>query len=119
AYAGLVPSEYSSGDVRKQGKITKTGNRHVRRLLIEAAWSYRYPPAIKGQLKKRQEGKSPEIQAISWKAQNRLNRKYFRLLARGKASNKAITAIARELAGFVWAIAKEASISEKLVTKVS
>jgi transposase len=107
AYVGLVPSEYSSGEVRRQGKITKTGNRHVRRLLIEAAWSYRYQPAVKGDLKRRQQGHSPDIIGISWKAQNRLHKKYFKLLSRGKESGKTITAVARELAGFVWAIAQE------------
>ncbi|MDE3840671.1 IS110 family transposase [Bacillus methanolicus] len=107
AYAGLVPSESSSGEVRKQGKITKTGNRHVRRLLVEAAWSYRYQPAVKGKLKKRQMGQPPGVLDMPWKAQNRLHKKYFRLLARGKSSGKAMTAIARELAGFIWAITQE------------
>ena len=104
---GLVPSENSSGDSRRQGKITKTGNRHVRRLLVESAWSYRYQPAVKGELKRRQKGQSPSIHAISWKAQNRLHKKYFRLLSRGKESGKAITAVARELAGFIWAVTQE------------
>ncbi|MGD6858339.1 IS110 family transposase [Bacillus infantis] len=107
AYVGLIPSEYSSGERRSQGQITKTGNRHVRRLLVEASWSYRYKPAVKGELKKRQNGQSPTIQAISWKAQNRLHNKYFRLLARGKESPKAVTAVARELAGFIWAVMQE------------
>jgi transposase len=107
AYGGLVPSEYSSGESRRQGKITKAGNRHVRRLLVESAWSYRYQPAVKGELQKRQNGQSPEILAISWKAQNRLHKKYFRLLSRGKESCKAITAVARELAGFIWAVTQE------------
>jgi len=107
SYLGLIPSENSSGDARRQGKITKTGNRHVRRLLIEAAWSYRHQPAIKGDLKRRQEGQLPSVQAISWKAQKRLHKKYFRLLSRGKVAGKAITAVARELAGFIWAVARE------------
>ncbi|MBY0149502.1 IS110 family transposase [Neobacillus niacini] len=107
SYVGLIPSESSSGDIRRQGKITKTGNRHVRRLLVESAWSYRYQPALKGELKRRQEGQLPSVQAISWKAQNRLHKKYFRLLSRGKESGKAITAVARELAGFIWAITQE------------
>jgi transposase len=107
AYVGLIPSEHSSGVSRKQGQITKTGNRHVRRLLVESAWSYRYQPSVKGELKRRQSGQSPAIQAISWKAQNRLHKKYFRLLSRGKESGKAITAVARELAGFIWAITQE------------
>ncbi|WP_249413959.1 IS110 family transposase [Alteribacter keqinensis] len=107
SYVGLIPSEYSSGEKRQQGEITKTGNRHVRRLLIESAWSYRYKPAVKGELKKRQSGLSPAIQGISWNAQNRLHNKYFRLLSRGKESGKAITAVARELAGFIWAVTQE------------
>lgn len=107
AYVGLVPSEYSSGESRRQGKITKTGNRHVRRLLVESAWSYRYKPSVKGELQKRQNGQSPTVLAISWKAQNRLHKKYFRLLSRGKESGKVITAVARELAGFIWAITQE------------
>ncbi|WP_226683821.1 IS110 family RNA-guided transposase [Sutcliffiella horikoshii] len=107
AYVGLIPSEDSSGDTRKQGEITKTGNRHVRRLLVEAAWSYRYQPAVKGNLKRRQDGLPPTIQAISWKAQNRLYKKYYRLVSKGKEKGKTITAVARELAGFIWAIMQE------------
>ena len=76
-------------------------------LLVEAAWSYRYQPAVKGKFKQRQEGQPANIQAISWKAQNRLHKRYFRLLSRGKEADKAITAVARELAGFIWAIAQE------------
>jgi transposase len=107
AYVGLIPSEYSSGESRRQGKITKTGNRHVRRLLIESAWSYRYQPSVKRKLQERQKDQSPAILAISWKAQNRLHKKYYRLTSRGKESCKAITAVARELAGFIWAVMQE------------
>ena len=107
AYVGLIPSEYSSGEKRKQGNITKTGNRHVRRLLVESAWSYRYQPAVKGELKKRINGQSPSIQSISWKAQNRLHKKFYRLLSKGKNGGKAVTAVARELAGFIWAVMQE------------
>jgi transposase len=107
SYTGLIPSENSSGETRRQGNITKTGNRHVRRLLVEAAWSYRFQPALKGELKRRQEGQLPCVQAISWKAQNRLHKKYFRLLSKGKVAGKAVTAVARELAGFIWAITQE------------
>ncbi|MFS0821532.1 IS110 family transposase [Bacillus sp. 1P02SD] len=115
SYVGLIPSEYSSGESRRQGKITKTGNKHVRRLLVEAAWSYRYQPAVKGELKRRQEGQSAAVQAISWKAQNRLHKKYFRLLSRGKESGKAITAVARELAGFIWAVIQEVETDSKIM----
>jgi transposase len=113
AYVGLVPSESSSGDVRRQGKITKTGNRHARCLLIESAWSYRYKPVVKGKLKKRQEGQPASIIATSWKAQKRLHNKYYRLLSKGKAAPKAITAVARELAGFIWAIAQEVELKRE------
>ncbi|WML43589.1 hypothetical protein [Neobacillus sp. PS3-40] len=75
--------------------------------MVESAWSYRYQPSVKGELQRRQSGQSPTIQAISWKAQNRLHKKYFRLLSRGKESGKAITAVARELAGFIWAVMQE------------
>ena len=108
AYTGLVPSESSSGELRKQGKITKTGNRHVRRLLIESSWSYRHQPAVRDRLKKRQNGQPGEIQMISWKAQKRLHKKFHRLIYRGKTKPTAVTAIARELAGFIWAVAREA-----------
>lgn len=106
-YTGLVPSESSSGELRKQGKITKTGNQHVRWLLIESAWSYRYKPVVKGHLQKRQKDQPASVTAISWKAQQRLHQKYYRLLGKGKAPGKAVTAVARELAGFIWAIAQE------------
>lgn len=114
AYVGLVPSESSSGEIRRQGKITKTGNRHVRCLLIESAWSYRYKPVVKGKLKDRQKGQAATITSISWKAQKRLHNKYYRLLSRGKAAPKAITAVARELAGFIWAIAQEVETKREL-----
>lgn len=108
AYAGLVPSEYSSGVSRKQGRITKSGNAHLRRVLGEAAWCYRYRPAIKGKIRKRQEGQSPKIQDIAWRAQDRLHRKYVKMISRGKHHNVAVTSVARELLGFAWAIACEA-----------
>lgn len=108
AYTGLVPSESSSGELRSLGNITKTGNRHVRRLLIEAAWSYRYKPGVRRKLKERQVGQPANVLSISWKAQERLHKRYFRLISRGKPSGKAITAVARELAGFIWAVSNEA-----------
>ncbi|GMA62167.1 IS110 family transposase [Alicyclobacillus fastidiosus] len=107
AYAGLVPSEYSSGVSRKQGRITKSGNAHLRRVLGEAAWCYRYKPAIKGKIRKRQEGQSPKVQDIAWRAQDRLHRKYVKMILRGKHHNVAVTSVARELLGFIWAIACE------------
>lgn len=111
SYLGLVPSEHSSGETTKRGGITKTGNGHVRRVLVEAAWAYRLPARISPKLHKRQEGMPLDICAISWKAQLRLCTRYKRLLARGKANQLIIAAIARELCAFMWAIANEVEIS--------
>lgn len=111
SYLGLVPSEHSSGETTRRGGITKTGNGHVRRVLVEAAWAYRLPARISPKLHKRQEGMPLDICAISWKAQLRLCTRYKRLLARGKANQLIITAIARELCAFMWAIANEVEIS--------
>ena len=101
AFTGLVPSEHSSGAHRRQGAITKTGNAHVRRVLVEAAWAYRHRPAVRGALKVRLEGQPPEVCAYSWEAQCRLHGTYRKLAAR-KGANIAVTAVARELSGFVW-----------------
>jgi len=101
AFTGLVPSEHSSGASRHQGSITKAGNAHVRRVLVEAAWAYRHRPAVRGKLAKRLEGQPPEVAAYSWKAQCRLSSTYRKLAAR-KGPNKAVVAVARELSGFVW-----------------
>lgn len=110
-YVGLVPSEYSSGEKRALGKITKTGNSHVRRLLIEAAWNYRYPARIGGSLQKRQEGQPAAVRDIAWRAQVRLTHRYRRLSARGLQHNKVCVAVARELAGFVWSIGQQVTVS--------
>jgi transposase len=107
AYAGAVPSEHSSGANRRQGGITKTGNAHLRRVLVEAAWSYRHRPGIGARLRGRQRAASDEVKAIAWKAQDRLHRRYARLVAKSKPSQKVTTAIARELLGFVWAIGRQ------------
>ncbi len=107
AYLGLVPSENSSGQTTKRGGITKTGNSHARRALIEAAQTYSFPAKVSRELRKRQEGLSREIKAISWKAQVRLCGRFRKLMAKGKNRNRTVTAIARELSGFMWAIAKE------------
>lgn len=107
SYAGAVPSERSSGGKTSRGAITKTGNGHLRRVLVEAAWAYRYRPAIGPHLRRRQECLSAAIREISWKAQHRLHSRYMKLLMSGKHSNVAVTAVARELLGFVWAIGKE------------
>ncbi len=110
-YLGLVASENSSGEKTRRGSITKTGNGHVRRVLVEAAWAYRLPARISRTLLKRQEGLSKKICDISWKAQVRLCGRYKRLWARGKLKQVIVTAIARELCGFMWAISKEIDVS--------
>jgi len=107
AYLGLVPSENSSGQTTKRGGITKTGNGHARRALIEAAQSYSHPARVSRELRKRQEGLPREIKEISWKAQVRLCGRFRMLMARGKNRNRTVTAIARERSGFMWGIAKE------------
>jgi transposase len=105
-YSGQVPSEFSTGGPGKhnRGPITKTGNAHLRRLLGEAAWSYQHRPAVRYPLRKRQENLPPEINAISWKAQQRLCSRFRRLVSRGKLKQKVVTAVGRELLGFMWAI---------------
>jgi transposase len=104
AYVGLVPSENSSGGKVRKGGITKTGNSHARRLLVESAWSYRFKARKSSHLQKRLAGVSPEIAALSWKAQIRLCGRYQRLLQKGKPKGKVIVCTARELAGFIWAM---------------
>jgi transposase len=106
-YIGLVPSEESSGQRRRQGGITRTGNVHVRRILTEAAWNYRFRPRPSRAIRARRVGLPPPIVSIAEKAEQRLSRRYQHLMNRGKNKAKAVTAVARELAGFVWAIARE------------
>jgi hypothetical protein len=103
-YSGLVSREYSTGRHRYQGSITKSGNAHLRRVLVEAAWAYQFRPWRGGNLLKRQANASPEIQDIAWKAQHRLHGRYRTLLSAGKNKPKIVTAIGRELLGFVWEI---------------
>jgi len=107
SFLGLVPSEDSSGPNRRQGGITKTGNGHVRRVLIESGWSYRFPARKTAHLQRHAEKCSDEVQAIAWKAQKRLCGRYAHLLSRGKLKVQVCTAVARELVGFIWAIACE------------
>lgn len=106
AYLGLVPSEHSSGEKRRQGRITKAGNGHARRMLVEVAWLYRYPARVAPILQKRWDKVSQEVRDIAWKAQVRLCGRYRRLAARKLLHNKIVIAIARELVGFIWAIAR-------------
>lgn len=106
SYLGLTPSEYSSGPMRRLGGITKAANTHARRALIEGAWAYRYPAKVSRYLQLRLEKLPKPIQDLSWKAQVRLCKRYRQLTARGKHANKIVVAIAREMAAFVWAIAR-------------
>jgi len=110
AFVGLIPSEYSTGESRRLGPITKAGNGHARRVLVEAAWAYRYPAKVSAHLQKRIERCPKAIQDISWKAQVRLCKRHRRMVARGKNPNIVVTAIARELLAFLWAIAREVPI---------
>jgi transposase len=102
-FCGLVPSEYSSGTSTRRGHITKTGNAHLRAQLVESAWSYQYRPAVGLQLRERQQGLDPQVVARAWAAQLRLCGRFGRLAARKDSKNVVVTAIARELAGFLWA----------------
>jgi len=111
AYLGLVPSEYSSGATIKRGGITKAGNGAARRLLIEAAWSYRFPARLSREVLLRQERQPKLIRDIAWKGQLRLCARYRRLVRTGKPANIVTTAIARELTGFVWAIARQVTVT--------
>jgi len=104
AYLGVVPSEHSSGETKVRGPITKTGNGHVRRVLVEAAWQYRYPARKTAVLQRRAERASEQVQEIAWKAQKRLCGRYRLLEARGKLKVQVCIAVARELAGYIWAI---------------
>ena len=112
SYGGVVPSEYSSGDRVSRGSITKSGNSHLRRIIVECSWSYRYKPKLSRDLQKRQEGQPLSIQQKSWQAQMRLHGKYKRMLSKGKNKNKVITSIARELLGFIWSIACEVEMEQ-------
>ena len=110
AYLGLVPSEHSSGVSIKRGGLTKAGNGAARRLLIEAAWCYRFPARVSRELRLRQEAQPIPIREIAWKGQRRLCARYRKLARTGKPANVVTAAIARELAGFVWAIARQVAI---------
>jgi len=115
-YSGAVSSEYSSGERTRRGSITKAGNSHLRRIVVEAAWSYRHRPCIGYKLAARQKNVSQEVKDIAWKAQHRLHRRYYRLMSKGKMKQKVATAIARELLGFIWDIGvtvEQAHISDK------
>ncbi len=105
AYLGLVPGEHSSGSRRRKGAITKCGNTHARRTLVESAWSYRFPARQTMHLKRKAQSASDDARAIAWRAQKRLCTRYRTLISRGKNTRQTTVAIARELTGFVWDIA--------------
>ncbi len=112
-YGGIVASENSSGERQRRGSITKTGNAHLRRVVVEAAWAYRHRPAIGFTLRKRQEGLSEEVKEMAWKAQHRLHARYGKLMAKGKNKGVVVTAIGRELLGFIWAIGVQVEAQQK------
>ncbi len=107
SYAGIVPREHSSGGQTSRGGVTKTGNAHLRRIIVEAAWAYRHRPKVGATLRGRQQSESAAVVGIAWKAQLRLHARYCALVRAGKHKNKAVTAVARELLGFIWAIAQQ------------
>ena len=118
AYLGLVPTENTSNDKRRQGRITKCGNAHARWLLVECAQHYAAPPKVSKELSRRQEGQPAQVRAISWRAQNRLHSRYTRLLGRRLQRNKAMVAIARELCGFIWELLRTQSCYHVQATSV-
>ena len=108
-----MASENSSGERQRRGGITKTGNAHLRRVVVEAAWAYRHRPAIGLTLRKRQENLSEEVKEMAWKAQHRLHARYGKLVAKGKNKGVVVTAIGRELLGFIWAIGVQVEAEQK------
>jgi transposase len=109
AYLGLVPSEASTGDTVRRGPITKTGNRRARRMLVECSWSYQHAPRVGKKKLEKVAAAPPAVREIAWKAQCRLSARYRALIRKGKPKNVAVTAIAREFAGFIWAVSREAT----------
>jgi transposase len=115
AYLGLVPSEHSTGDKIQRGPITKTGNQRARRMLVECSWSYLHPPRVGRAKQQKVEAAPLAVREIAWKAQHRLYRRYRDLIRKGKRKTVAIVAIARELAGFIWAVARAATTARAVV----
>jgi transposase len=120
-YSGLVPREHSSGNRVRRGGITKTGNGHLRRVLVEAAWAYQHRPNVSGSMLHRQKNLAldEEVKKMAWKAQQRLYKRYTALAARGKNENQIVTAVGRELIGFIWAIAVHTERQQKQLTKAA
>lgn len=117
AFLGLVPSESSTGPTIKRGPITKTGNRRARHILVECSWSYQYPPRVGRAKQRKVDATPPAVREIAWKAQCRLSRRYRALLRRGKLKTVAITAVARELAGFIWAVGREINTTTRAAAR--
>lgn len=118
-YSGMGVSEDSSGDRTQRGRITKTGNAHLRRIVVEAAWAYRHRPAVGGALRKRQATLSEQVKGIAWKAQHRLHARYRKLLGRGKCPQHVVTAVGRELLGFIWAIGVSVEAEQRTLRSVA
>lgn len=112
-YLGLVPSEHSSGESQRRGRITRAGNGHVRKILTEAAWAYRFRPAKSRLIRERSRGVSPQVEQLAWRAQERLCGRYRKMSGRGKNKQQTITAVARELAGFIWALGQQKELLAK------
>lgn len=117
SYTGLVPGEDSSGSTQRHLGITKAGNRHLRRVLVEAAWHYRWPARVGPTLQQRLHGQPGEVAEISWRAQTRLHGRYRSLLAHGKDKNVAVVAVARELVGFMWEILQHVPLPTRLAAE--
>jgi transposase len=116
AYLGLVPSEDSTGDTIKRGPITKAGNRRARRILVECSWSYQHPPRVGRDKQPKVDATSPAVREVAWKAQCRLHARYRALIRKGKRKTVAITAVARELAGFIWAVNRAITTSQAVAS---
>jgi transposase len=112
SYVGLVPSEDSTGTRRRQGAITRCGNAHLRRILVEAAWHYHHVPVMSKELRRRNRGVATGVQRMAWEAQKRLHQRLYHLVHAGKSVQKAVVAVARELAGFIWAVGQEKTWTE-------
>ena len=116
AYLGLVPSENSTGDAIKRGPITKAGNRRARRMLVECAWAYQHPPRVGRDKQPKVDAAPRAVREIAWKAQHRLHGRYRALIRRGKLKTVVITAVARELAGFIWAVSRQITTGRAVAT---
>lgn len=117
AFLGLVPSEASTGNTIKRGPITKAGNRRARRILVECSWTYQHPPRVGRDKQAKVDAAPPQVRAIAWKAQCRLYRRYRALTRKGKLKTVAITAVAREFAGFIWAIGREITVTTRAAAR--